>query len=313
MRNFKILLVGLLLVFPGLAVADASNVPGAATWYFHVDLEQMRSEGAGKGLYDWMVDEVFAELKEDTGVDIEKELDRLTAYSLAGQGPVFLFEGNISQESKDRLMTIIAMEGDLEPSKSSGKSYYRLSGSDEHDRDLDFDGGNIEIQLEALEDESWISMALANKVLVTSSEEQMQALLKNGGNIAGKRSHNGALIVLTAEKALLQAGMDSAALGGDDDSGWDSNILRHTEQVAFLVAAAADKLAIEARLVTTEPDMAESLASVVRGLVSLVAFSDDLDDEVIAVLRGIKIKTDGRSLSISLAIDPDVIVAALSD
>ena len=100
-----------------------------------------------------------------------------------------------------------------------------------------FSSGNIEIQLESLEDESWVSTDLKNKVIVTSSEEQMQAMLKNGGKIAGSRSHDSALVVLTAEKTLLQAGMNSDALGDDDDgdSGWDSNILRNTKQVAFLV------------------------------------------------------------------------------
>ena len=158
-------------------------------------------------------------------------------------------------------------------------------------------------------------MALDNKVLLTSSEEQMKAMLKSGGKISGSRGHSGALVVLTAEKPLLQAGMNSVALGeeSDGDSGWESNILRNTEQVAFLVAAAANKLAIEARLITTEPDMAQSLASVVRGLISLVSFSDEMDPEIIALVQGTKIEAEGRNLIISLAIDPDLVVSTLSD
>ena len=133
MRNLKILVVVLLLAFPVLAIADASDVPESATWYFHVDLEQMKSEKAGKAVYDWMADEVFNDVKEESGVDIENELDRLTAYSVKGQGPVFLFEGNISQTSKDILMTLIAAEGDLQALKSSGQTYYRFLGRDGDD------------------------------------------------------------------------------------------------------------------------------------------------------------------------------------
>jgi len=33
MRIVKLLIVGLLLVIPGLATADASDIPGASTWY----------------------------------------------------------------------------------------------------------------------------------------------------------------------------------------------------------------------------------------------------------------------------------------
>lgn len=315
MRKLKLLLVGLLLTMPGLATADAGDISGTATWYLHVDIAQMRSENPGRAVYDWMDQEVFAEIKEESGVDFGNELDQLTAFSLEGQGPVFLLEGNISQDSKDKIMTLIAAKGDLQPLQSSRKSYYRLTNDDDSENPTSIASDSIEIELESLENESWISMDLKNKVIVTSSEEQMKDMLKNGGKIAGNDSHKGTLLVLTAEKTLLQAGMNSSVLGGDDDgdSGWDSNILRNTEQVAVLVAAAADKLAIEAKLITTEPEMAQSLASVARGLVSLVSFDDSMDSETAAMLRGTKIEADGNSLSISLAIDPELVVSTLSE
>ena len=215
MRNLKILIVGLLLAVPGLAPAEIGDVPGDTTWYLHIDFEQMRSESAGKGIYGWMVDEIFDDVNEDAGVDLENELDSLTGFSVEGQGPIFLFEGDVSQTSKDRLMALIAAEGNLNPLKSSGKSYYRFTdgGDDEGNDSAGFGSDNIEIQFDELEDESWISMALENKVLVTATEEQMKAMLKKGGKIAGSRSHNGALLVLTADKAMVQGGMNSVVLG----------------------------------------------------------------------------------------------------
>jgi hypothetical protein len=209
-------------------------------------------------------------------------------------------------------MTFVAADGDLTPIKASGKTYYHFSGTD-GDEKLNLSDGDIEIDIDSLEDESWVSLALKNKILITGSEEQMQGLLANNGKIAGRKSHNGALLVLSAEKTLLQAGMNSAAMGDDGDSDWDSNILRNTEQVAFMMAAAADKLALEAKLVTTEPEMAESLASVVRGLVSLMAFSDEMDEEMVAVLQGTTVEASGNSLSISMAIAPDFVVRTLSE
>ena len=318
MRILKLLIIGLLLVIPGLAAADASDIPGASTWYFHVDMEEMRSNEVGKSLYGWMDDEIFSEIAEDTGVNLGEELDKVTAYSLEGQGPVFLFEGKISQESKDLVMIFIAAEGDLQPMKSKGKTYYRLAAESDEDgkeSNRNVGGGNIEFQIEALEEESWISLDLKNKVIVTANEEQMKSMLANGGKIKGGRSHKGALLVLSAEKALLQAGVNSSALGADDDgdSDWDSNILRNTEQVAVLVAAVANKLAIEVELITTEPDMAKSLASVARGLISLVSFDDSMDDDAIAVLQSTKVEARGNSLTLSLAIDPRLLVETLSD
>ena len=311
MRYLRILIVGLLLAVPTVAAANG-DIPESAVWYFHLDLEQMREKGPGRGVYDWLQMEALSDIKEEAGVDLDKELDRLTAFSMEGQGPVLLFEGNISQETKDKIMTFIAAGGDLSPLKASGKSYYHFAGSEEGE-DVSYGNGDIEIDLEQLEDEAWVSLALKNKVLVTGSEEQMKSMLANGGKVAGSGSHKGALLVLSAEKTMLQAGMNSAAFADDGDSGWDSNILRNTEQVAFMMAAAANKLALEAKLITTEPEMAESLASVVRGLISLVAFNDEMDAEVVAMLQGTKVEARGNSLSISVALAPELVVKTLSD
>ena len=65
MRILRILIVGLLLAAPGLAMADIGDVPGDTTWYLHVDFEGMKSESAGKGVYGWLVDEVFHDVKEN--------------------------------------------------------------------------------------------------------------------------------------------------------------------------------------------------------------------------------------------------------
>ena len=311
MRYLKILVVGLLLAVPTVAAASG-DIPESAVWYFHLDLEQMREQGPGRGVYDWLQIEALSEIKEEAGVDLDKELDRLTAFSLEGQGPVLVFEGNISQETKDKIMTFVAAGGDLSPLKASGKTYYHFAGSEEGEN-VTYGNGDIEIDLDELEDEAWLSLALKNKVLVTGSEEQMKSMLANGGKVAGSGSHKGTLLVLSAEKTMLQAGMNSAAFADDGDTGWDSNILRNTEHVAFMMAAAANKLALEAKLITTEPEMAESLASVVRGLISLVAFNDEMDAEVVAMLQGTKVEASGNSLSLSLALAPELVVQTLSD
>ena len=120
MRYLKILIIGLLLVAPGLAAAKSADIPGSAVWYFHIDLAQMRDEGPGQTVYSWLQDEAFSEVKEESGVDLDIELDSLTAFSLDGEGPVVLFEGKISQDTKDKIMAFVATGGDLEPKKASG-------------------------------------------------------------------------------------------------------------------------------------------------------------------------------------------------
>jgi hypothetical protein len=310
MGKFKTLLLLALLSVPLVAHASADNVPGNANWYFYVDLEQMRSGGPGTAVYNWLRDEVMEDIEQDAGIDVEKEVDRITSYSSADDGAVLIVDGKLSQETRDIIMAFIASGGDISPLKSDGKTYYHFGGDESNDEDVVYEAGNVGFKIDSLGDESWISMAIKNKVIVTSTEDHMKALLDNKGRVKGSRSVDGSLMVLTAEKTLVQAGMKSGMLDEDD---WDSNILRNTEQVAFLISAAANKLALEAKLITAEAEMAESLASVARGLISLMSFDDEMDPDIAAMLRGTRIEAKGKSLSLSLAIDPDLVVATLGE
>jgi hypothetical protein len=299
-----------MLVAPAVAVADTDNIPGSADWYLHVDLEKMKSEKAGKPLYEWLRDEVLTDVREDVGIDIEREVSSLTAFSITGQGPVMVIDGNFSGETKDKLMALIAAEGDLMPLKSSGRKYYRLGDSD---GEVDYTSANVNVTLDSLDDGGWISLDVRDKILITGGEAQMKSLLKNKGRVPGPGRTEGAVLVLTAEKTLLQAGMNTRMLSDGDDNDLDSQILRNTEQVAFLLAIVRDKLAIEAELITSEPEMAESLASVARGLISLVSFDDSMDAEAIAVLQSTKIEAKGTSLNLSLAVDPGLVVRTIGN
>ena len=71
------------------------------------------------------------------------------------------------------------------------------------------------------------------------------------------------------------------------------------------------KISIEAQLITTEPEMAESLASIVRGLISLQVFNDDMDPEVATFLQNTNVNVNDKKLTISVALDPEVVVAAI--
>lgn len=306
MKYWKRMLVGLLLVIP--MTAAAFDVPESAEWYLHIDLERMRTESASKEVYGWLRDEVLDDVSEDADVDIDKEVDSLTAFSIAGQGPIVVVDGDFSQATKDIVMTLVAAEGDIQPLKASGRSYYRIGDPGD---DVTFNSADIDVTIESLEQGGYVSTAIDGKILVTANEDQMKSLLASKGRIAGTRSKGKAILVLTAEKTILRAGMNSEMISGDDGDDWDSNILRNTEEIAFLIAVASDKLALEAQLVATEPDMAESLASVGRGLLSLMSFDDSMDPEMAAMLRGTRIETKGANLHISLALDPSVVVENL--
>jgi hypothetical protein len=320
MRYLKFLIILAALAIPGMAQADTAGIPASATWYFHADFDAMRGGKASRGVYDWLNAEVFEEIRGEIGIDFNKEARQITAFADAGSGPVIVVDGNISQETRDKIVALAAAasEGDLQTLKSSGKAYYFFNGNgakhavdDEEDanekrshEDHDFDMGS-------LDEEAYISVALKNKVLVTNSEEQMKSLLASNGKIDAAKKDKGALFVLRAERNLIQAGVNATEMQSEGD--WDSNILRNTKQVAVLLADLGEKLGFEAQLMTTEAEMANSIASIVRGLISLQAFNDELDPEVSAMLQTAKVDVADNVLKLSLALDPETVVSALED
>ena len=307
MRSYKQFVAVLLLALPALGVAElsASGLPATSTWYFHADFDEMRGSDAGKPLYAWLQREVFADVREDAGIDLDKETDRITAFSAEESGAVVLVEGDISQETRDKLLAIAAGGDEFDTLKHKGTTYY-FAKSDKH-------GKNGDINVDSFENGVYFTFALKDRILATSSREQLERLLENNGRMPKRSTDRGTLIVLTAEKSLIQAGIQADQVEDRGDGGWQSNILKNTEQLAVMIADAAGKIAIQTQLVATQPEMAESLASIVRGLISLAMFSEDMDPDVAAFLKGTTVDVDGTSLNIRLALDPESVVVVLDD
>jgi hypothetical protein len=307
MRFSKQLIFALLLALPGLTLGEltASGLPATSTWYFHADLDEMRGSDAGKPLYAWLQSEVFTDVREDAGIDLDKEADRITAFSALESGAVVSIEGNISQETRDKLRALTADAEEFDTLKHKGTTFYYVKG-DEH-------GNNGDIDVDSFENGAYFTFALKNRILATSSREQMERMLDSKGRLPARKADSGTLIVLTAEKSLIQAGIQADQVEDRGEGGWQSNILKNTEQLAVMVADAAGKMAIETRLIATQPEMAESLASIVRGLISLAMFSEETDPDVAEFLKSTTVDVDGSVLNIRLALDPESVVMVLDD
>lgn len=283
----------------------AADFPATTIWYAHADLEQMRSSPAGEKLYDWVNGEVFIEIYEEVGIDVGKETDRITAFADLERGAVLIVEGLISKEARDKVLALATITTKLDLRSSGGKNYYQFGEENGSE-------ASAENHFDSLGDGGYFSFDVQHKVIVTSTEDQMKALLKSGGKITGMASHPNALFVLTADRSLVQAGLRTDELVDDDDD-WDSNILRNTEQAALLIADEDGLLAIEAQLVVREPGMAESIGGIINGLISLQAFNSDLDPEILSLIQNTKVDVKGSTLSISTVVDPALIVAILDD
>jgi len=178
MTRFRLILLPLFFCLPPAANAAVSSgdFPDGTIWYMHADLEEMRSTDAGRKLYAWLDDEVFSDVKEEIGIDLNEEVDRITAFANSLRGAVIVVEGNISDESRDKLLAIAQLEGSLEMLSHKKKAYYHIGNG----RSNDGENG-----IGSLEDSAYFTFALKHKLIVASGEDQLKALLDKNGSITG--------------------------------------------------------------------------------------------------------------------------------
>lgn len=293
-------------VCPAAAVAQVTpaTLPGETVWYLHADLEELRNAGSGKHIYQWLEDEVFADIREDLGIDLGEETRSLTAFSDASLGTVIVVDGAIADSTRDKLLALAAADSKLRTFEHDGKTYYHAERGKRSGNDRSFDD---------LEKSAYFSFDVRNKLLIASDPNQIKALLESGGRMAGNQDHRGALLVLTADNSFLQAGARTAQLVDDDEQSWNSNILRNTDLVALLVSDRDGLIAVEAQLVSREPNMAQSLAGIINGLISLQSLNPDLNPEVLSLIRNTRVDVKDKILSINAIINPQLVVDMLND
>jgi len=311
MKKTAIGLIALLSLLP-LAVSaqvTSGDLPDDTVWYVHADLGAMRSGEAGGSVYAWFEDEVAEDIREDVGIDISAEIDSVTAFADGNKGTIVIVEGPLTKDTQDKLLALAAAQGPVDPREHDGKTFYFFGDED----DIDDNGDQ---PLEDFEGAVFVSFAVPGKALLTGTEEQMRGLLDKGGEVAGTGSHGGALLVLSATKALVQAGMQPEGMLDSDDAGgndWESNIVRNTKEAALLLADESGRLAVEAQLVSHDPKMAEALGGIVNGLIALQAFNSELGPDIQSLIRNTKIEVLENVLSISTVIDPDLLVSILDN
>ena len=122
----------LLFSFPlhtGAAVS-ADDLPGDTIWYMHADLEQLRTAESGKGISRWMDSEIVIEIRDEFGVDLNSEVNSITAFSDASNGTVIVIDGPVTKKTQDKLLALAVLETDIDTREHDGDTYY-FAGDDE--------------------------------------------------------------------------------------------------------------------------------------------------------------------------------------
>jgi len=320
----KLLRFFLVLLAAGIAPAavaavSAEDLPSGTIWYMHADLQQMRSTDSGSPIYNWFDNEVVVEINDEFGVSLDDEIDSVTAFSDTGTGTVIVIDGPLSKNFSNELRAKIGSEAVVREFAYDGQAYFHAGDDDEDDDDNNDDDNdedrshNRNEPFGDLDDGIYFSFAVSKKIIVTSREEQMKALLDSKGKITGNGSVDGAMFVLTADKSFVQAGLRPEGMADDGDDDWESNIIRNTEQAALLISDSGGQIAVEAQLLSADANIANSLAGIVSGLLALQAFNTELDPDLLNLIQNTKVSVSEKLLSISTVIAPELVVTILED
>src|SRR6056297_335553 len=189
--KLHVILMVAILAAPALAVAAVTpgELPGNTRWYLHADLVQMRGSEVGRQLYGWLDKELFAELRNDLGIDLGAETDRVTVFSQGDDDAVLAIRGRFSDQTREKVLALAKREARVDEHEADGSRYYQLGQMD----DADFDG--------------YFTFAVDGLLLFTSEAATMENLLADGGRVQERETADGTLFVLTADRNLMEGGI----------------------------------------------------------------------------------------------------------
>jgi len=284
-RLLAILILTVLAV-PALGVAAVmpDELPATTRWYLHADLVEMRDSEVGRKLYGWLDKELFADLRNDLGVDLGAETDRVTVFSQGEDNAVLAIRGRFSDQTRDKVLALAQREAQVDEHEADGSRYYQLGQMDE----ADFDG--------------YFTFAIDGLLLFTSEAATMEKLLADGGRVEERAAADGTLFVLTADR-MMQGGIrPQAGTGGS----WESRILEHTREATFFVADRDGLAAIEAKIVASDPGMALAVGGIVGGLIGLQAVAAEEEPALAELLSKTKVTVNEGTVGISALVEPEL-------
>jgi len=263
------------------ATLDSGLISENAGFYLHANIEEMQLAPAGQHIYEWLEDEVLEELRDDTGIDVS---DVLTGISVFGPSvseryhsdeAVFILHGEFSPSDQAQIIEALEQHVDI-----TTTTLFRSSRG--HDMYLSF-GPN-------------------QQTIITKDEAQLERFLD--GQQKQLPDTRNKILILQAESPLVQGGLNTQI---QNNTPWDSSILRNVEQVAVVISDDAGQLRLQANLLAAKPEMAMALQNLVQGLIALSALNED-EPEIAELLSQAHIEAEGNRVVLEITVDPETLM-----
>jgi hypothetical protein len=292
----------------------AADLPTDSNWYVHVNLDLVRNSVIGRQFMRETFDEAMDDIEDELGVDVREEFEGVTVFggslpdgrNALSDGAVVL-HGMFSEATRSAFLSALKDKGaKYTEAYEAGMTYYIV----ENDEGMSVQTEDGELQEASFDpkEELYFSFGSA-QTLITQSPEMMQLFLSGGGYLGGfEQVNDHALLVLQADRALLQGGANTSEdIAGD----WDSSVLKNIDAFALVIGEQADGLLLSAQLVADSAEVAMSVRNIVEGMVALKALNEP-EGVVGEVLRNVRFENDGPVLGVRVEVTAGQ-VAALKD
>jgi len=294
------------------ASLNRTDIPAGSNWYMHVNLDLIQNSEVGRKLMLETVDEALDDIQRELDIDIRQEIQGITLFGVklpVNGGPTkegaVILHGSIGTETQSALLSTLESKGaEISVLNSTGLAYYMVGGGDGSITYSDEDG-QVKTEAWGHHENLYFSFG-ASQAMITQSEGMILNFIDAGGYLGGFEAVDSeALLILEADRALMQGGANTSAEIGED---WDSSVLKNVDAVALVIAEDLDGLQINAQLTANSPEVAMSVRNIAEGLVALKAL-DESEGALGEILRQIRFESDGSELHLNVPIAADQIEA----
>lgn len=295
------LLIALMLL-PMLTQARSlqnGDLPSWTQWYAHINLAQFHNSEVGQFLLSEMdIEEAMEDVRRETGIDVSRQINAVTVLGSDAEGEphAVVVHGSVTQDTIDQL-TLKAQEvGELQSSNYQGVEVYTLhKGYSQEHKD-----GDTRVSIDT--DDSFHAVFGDSSSLFTKNMDVVQEFINGGLDLSGFDPGSPELIVIEAERAMLQGGLSNS---GNQHNPWNSSMLKNIERFSAALIDQDGDVLLTAQVETVSPEIAQSVIGVVQGIVALKAL-DAADEPLLTELsEQLQISGDGAMVNIDLLVEKD--------
>ena len=290
---------------------SSSDLPAGSNWYVHINVDLLRTSTLGRRIMEKTIDEAFEEIESELGFQFSQDIEAITVFG--GQLPpdrgAIVVHGAIPLDTQNRLLDFLELNGSgLTMHDFAGMNYYEVAKEIGHKEiRVESVGDPVEeAEFHDVDRETVFFAFGSDQSMFSQSVESIEMFLEANGHLSGLKSADpNAMVVLQADRAMLQGGLNTAMDMGH--SNWDSSILSNVDSIAVVLADEMGAASVHAEVQAKSPEIAESVLNIVQGLIALRALDVAGEPVLCELLRAVNIETDGAMILFDVYLEESLI------